>query len=237
MRAVMVKFSSPEADHSPCGSPCPSSAVQAGGLFELTGARVIRRSMPVTQLAPWTTKFPASKPIVEYLYICIIEATWRLRLRLDKQKSRRGRHPFLQTLLAVTGRAKCQIARPIVAIVDDDDAVGNAIEVLMRSIGLVAQAFSSGEEFLRSPELSRTGCLVVDFDMPKMTGLDLHNNLSRLGKEIPTVLITAYPSDDIRARALQAGIICYLPKPFDESDLLNCIQTALDRAKGNRGAP
>ena len=107
----------------------------------------------------------------------------------------------------------------------------------MRSIGFVAQAFSSGEEFLRSPELSRTGCLVVDFEMPKMSGLDLHNNLSRLGKEIPTVLITAYPSDDIRARALQAGVICYLPKPFDEGDLLNCIQTALDRAKGNRGAP
>jgi FixJ family two-component response regulator len=77
--------------------------------------------------------------------------------------------------------------------------------------------------------------LVVDFDMPKMSGLDLHNNLSRLGKEIPTVLITAYPSDDIRARALQAGVICYLPKPFDESDLLNCIRTALGRAKGNGG--
>ena len=107
----------------------------------------------------------------------------------------------------------------------------------MRSIGLVAQAFSSGEEFLRSPELSRTGCLVVDFNMPNMSGLDLHNNLSRLGKEIPTVLITAYPSDDIRARALQAGVICYLPKPFDEGDLLNCIQSALGRAKGNRGAP
>src|SRR5258708_36597544 len=107
----------------------------------------------------------------------------------------------------------------------------------MRSIGLAARAFSSGGEFLRSPELSRTGCLVVDFDMPNMSGLDLHNNLSLLGKEIPTVLITAYPSDNIRARALQAGAICFLPKPFDESDLLNCIRTALERAKGNRGAP
>ena len=126
---------------------------------------------------------------------------------------------------------------PIVAIVDDDTAVGNAIEVLMRSIGLVAQAFSSGEQFLRSPELSRTGCLVVDFDMPRMNGLDLHNRLSRLGKQIPTVLITVYPSDDIRARALQAGIICYLPKPFDESALLNCIRAALDRAKGNKDGP
>jgi FixJ family two-component response regulator len=128
-------------------------------------------------------------------------------------------------------------ARPIVAIVDDDNAVGNAIEVLMRSVGLIAQAFSSGEEFLRSPELSRTGYLVVDFNMPKMSGLDLHNHLSRLGNEITTVLITAYPSDDIRARALQAGVICYLPKPFDESDLLNCVQSALDRAKGNGGTP
>jgi FixJ family two-component response regulator len=102
---------------------------------------------------------------------------------------------------------------------------------------LVAQAFSSGEEFIRSPELSRTGCLVVDFDMPTMNGLDLHNNLSRLGKDIPTILITAYSSDDIRVRARQAGVICFLPKPFDEGDLLNCVQTALDRAKGNRGGP
>ena len=126
---------------------------------------------------------------------------------------------------------------PIVAIVDDDQAVGDAIEVLMRSVGLIAKAFSSAEEFLRSPELSRTGCLIVDFNMPKMSGLDLHNNLTRLGNQIPTVLITAYPSDDIRARALKAGVICYLPKPFEESDLLNCIQAALDRAKENGGAP
>jgi FixJ family two-component response regulator len=128
-------------------------------------------------------------------------------------------------------------SQPIVAIVDDDQAVANAIEVLMRSIGLIAQAFSSGEEFLRSPALSRTGCLVVDFDMPQMSGLDLYETLLRLGKEIPTVLITAYPSDDIRARALQAGVISYLPKPFDESDLLNCIQTALESAKRSGGAP
>src|ERR1700692_4141230 len=132
------------------------------------------------------------------------------------------------------GYRSCQVpnSEPIVAIVDDDEAVGNAIKVLMRSIGLVANAFSSGEDFLRSPELRRAGCLAVDFDMPRMNGLDLHNTLSRLGKEIPPVMITAYPSDDIRARALQAGVICYLPKPFDESGLLDCVQTALDRAKG-----
>ena len=135
---------------------------------------------------------------------------------------------------AARGYRSCQVpnSRPIVAIVDDDKAVGSAIELFLRSTGLVAQAFSSAEAFLLSPELNRTGCLVVDFDMPRMNGLDLHDNLSRSGKEIPTVLITAYPSDDIRARALQAGVICYLAKPFDESELLRCIEAALDRAKG-----
>src|SRR6202007_1499452 len=108
---------------------------------------------------------------------------------------------------AARGYRSCQVPniRPIVAIVDDDKAVGNAIELLLRSTGLVAQAFSSAEAFLLSPELSHTGCLVVDFDMPRMSGLDLHDNLSRLGKEIPTILITAYPSDDIRARDFKVG--------------------------------
>jgi CheY-like chemotaxis protein len=173
------------------------------------------------------------RPIVELLYIRIIEARSGLRLGWIRKSLADD------IRCSERSRLSCQVSNsgPIVAIVDDDKAVGNAIEVLMRSIGLAAHAFSSGEEFLRSPELSRTGCLVVDFDMPRMTGLDLHHNLSLLGKEIPTVLITAYPSDVIRARALQAGVICYLPKPFEESELLNCIQSALDRAKGNRGAP
>src|ERR1700743_3725587 len=158
------------------------------------------------------------------------------RPRLDR-KELRGRHLLLHKSCSRLTVLPVSNSGPIVAIVDDDGAVGNAIEVLMRSVGLAARAFSSGEEFLRSPELRRAGCLVVDFDMPKMNGLDLHNNLSRLGKDIPTVLITAYPSEVIRARAIQAGDICYLPKPFDESDLLNCVQAALDRAKGNSGAP
>jgi hypothetical protein len=84
--------------------------------------------------------------------------------RLDKKVSR-GQHPFFQ---AARGYRCCQVPNsgPILAIVDDDEAVRNAIVVLMRSMGLVAQAFSSGEEFLRSPELRRTGCLVVDFNNP-----------------------------------------------------------------------
>ena len=146
-------------------------------------------------------------------------------------KASGGRHPLLRKNCSQLWSCHVPNNGSIVAIVDDDEAVRNAIGLLMRSMGIGARAFSSGEEFLRSPELSRTGCLVVDFNMPRMSGFDLHNNLSLLGRDIPTVLITAYPNDDMRARALHAGFICYLRKPFNESDLLNCIQTALDRAR------
>ncbi len=95
-------------------------------------------------------------------------------------------------------------------------------------MGLAAEVFASAEEFLRSPDLNRTGCLVVDFNMPSMSGLDLHQSLLVQRKEIPTVLITAYPSDDVRARALQAGVIGYLTKPFSEYELLSHVRTALD---------
>jgi FixJ family two-component response regulator len=103
----------------------------------------------------------------------------------------------------------------------------------MRSMGLPAEVFASAEEFLRSPDLNRTGCLVVDFNMPSMSGLDLHQSLLVQRKEIPTVLITAYPSDDVRARALQAGVIGYLTKPFSDHELLSYVRTALDGGNGS----
>ena len=94
----------------------------------------------------------------------------------------------------------------------------------MRSVGFAVEVFASAEEFLRSAELSRTGFLIVDVNMPNMSGLRLHENLLLQGKVIPTVLITAYPSDNDRARALQSGVISYLTKPFDEHDLLSSIR-------------
>jgi FixJ family two-component response regulator len=116
---------------------------------------------------------------------------------------------------------------PLIAIVDDDESVREATKALMRSTGLVAEAFSSAEEFLRSPHLGRTACLVADVHMPGMSGLDLHRQVSTLSQRIPTILITAYPNDTVRARALSAGAIGYLVKPFSEDDLLNCIRSVL----------
>ncbi|HYZ32615.1 MAG TPA: response regulator [Crenalkalicoccus sp.] len=110
---------------------------------------------------------------------------------------------------------------------DDDGSVVEAVTALLRSLGFAAKAFSSGQEFLESPHRRRTAFLIADFNMPGMSGLDLHRHLAASSPPIPTVLITAYPDDRIRARALGAGIVSYLHKPFDEEELLACIRACL----------
>ena len=124
---------------------------------------------------------------------------------------------------------------PLIAIVDDDESVRNAIQGLMRSVGFTAAVFSSAEDFLRSADVNRAACLVADVHMPNMSGLDLHQNLLRQGNAIPTILITAYPSDRDHARAVEAGVRCYLAKPFEEHDLLNCIRDALQAGEAHGG--
>ena len=118
-------------------------------------------------------------------------------------------------------------AKPLISIVDDDEFMREALKGLMKSLGHRVEAAASAEEFLRSPHICRTSCLIADVQMPGMTGLDLHRHLSASGKPIPTILITAYPDDSVRERAVAAGAIGYLSKPFDESDLLACIRSAL----------
>jgi FixJ family two-component response regulator len=118
---------------------------------------------------------------------------------------------------------------PLIAIVDDDESVGAATKSLMRSLGFLAESFPSAEDFLASPHVTRTACLLADVNMPGMSGLDLHRRLAAGGKSIPTILITAYPNDAVRARALSEGITSYLTKPCDEEVLLRSIRFALDR--------
>ena len=125
---------------------------------------------------------------------------------------------------------------PLIAIVDDDEAVREATKGLIRSMGLAAVAFSCGEDFLRSPNVDRTACLVTDINMPGMSGLDLHERLVASSKDIPIILITAYPTESTRNRALNAGIKSYLVKPFSEVDLLNCLRCALDRRQDDANA-
>ena len=124
--------------------------------------------------------------------------------------------------------------KPLIAIVDDDQSMREATTGLMRSLGFDAEAFSSADDFLRFPHLGRTDCLVTDIHMPGMSGLDLHLKLVALGVSMPTVLITAYPNENLRARGFGPDVVGYLEKPFDEQDLLNCIRSALERG-GDEG--
>jgi FixJ family two-component response regulator len=124
---------------------------------------------------------------------------------------------------------------PLIAVVDDDESVREATKGLMRSMGFAVEVFPSGEDFLKSPDLSHTACLVADVNMPGMSGLDLHDHVSALDKRIPTILMTAYPNDWNRKRALAAGVRCYLVKPFSEDELFNCIHKALEQ-QGQRGS-
>jgi FixJ family two-component response regulator len=116
----------------------------------------------------------------------------------------------------------------LVAVVEDDRFFRESMRRLMRSWGYRVEAFPSAADFLASAHLSETACLIADVQMPAMTGPELYRHLIASGFEIPTILVTAYADDQVRARALKDGVVCYLPKPVDEKRLLGCIHAALE---------
>jgi FixJ family two-component response regulator len=115
----------------------------------------------------------------------------------------------------------------LVAVVEDDRFFRESMRRLMRSWGYRVEAFPSAADFLASPHLSETTCLIADVQMPAMTGPELYRHLLASGYEIPTILLTAYANDGVRARALKDGVVCYLQKPVDEKRLLACLDAAL----------
>ena len=118
--------------------------------------------------------------------------------------------------------------KPLISVVDDDELMREAVSGLMKSLGYAAEAFASAEEFLSSRKVPRTSCLIADVQMPGMTGIDLHRHLVASGNTIPTILITAYPDESARERALGDEVVGYLSKPFDEDDLLACIRSSMN---------
>ena len=119
----------------------------------------------------------------------------------------------------------------LVSVVEDDLSFRDSMRRLMRSLGFAVEAFSSAADFLASPRLTETVCLIADVNMPAMTGVELHRQLLKAGYVIPTILVTAYPNDVDRARALNDGVVCYLRKPVDESHLIRCLRAALQSAE------
>ena len=118
----------------------------------------------------------------------------------------------------------------VVSIVDDDDSVRSATSKLLRLYGYVVHSFSSAEDFLDSQALHETKCLVSDVRMPRFNGLELQARLSSLGYAIPIIFLTAFPEDKDRERAIGAGALCFLSKPFDADVLTGFIEQAMRRS-------
>ena len=130
---------------------------------------------------------------------------------------------------ASVGARESVLTEPLIAIVDDDESVRTAMGGMVESFGYSPVTFESAGEFLKSDKLPDASCLILDVQMPGMSGLELHDHLVADGRRIPTIFVTAFPDTRVRDRALRAGGVCFLPKPFARSDLLGCIQNALGK--------
>ncbi len=129
------------------------------------------------------------------------------------------------------------MARNLISIIDDDDSVRRTTALLIESFGFRAAAFESAEKFLSSGKLEGTCCLILDVQMPGMNGLQLQSQLATEGCRIPIIFITAYDDKESRQRAMQAGAVAFLGKPFSDEQLLQCIRSALHEFSGELGVP
>ena len=127
---------------------------------------------------------------------------------------------------------------PLIAVVDDDASMRGALRNLLRSVGFRAAAFASAEEFLQASQLQDTACAIVDVRMPGMSGLELQQHLATIPCPVPLIFITAHGDAEARGRALRAGAVEFLDKPFSEEVLLRAIQSALQASRdGGAGPP
>jgi FixJ family two-component response regulator len=122
--------------------------------------------------------------------------------------------------------------RSVISVIDDDVSVRTATNNLLGSYGYPVQTFASAEEFLQSAQLNDSSCVIADVQMPTMSGLDLLTHMRNRGNDAPFIFITAFPDESVRARALKAGAICFLAKPFAGPALIDCVETALNRHRG-----
>jgi FixJ family two-component response regulator len=123
----------------------------------------------------------------------------------------------------------------LISIIEDDEPFRESMRMLITALGYTVEAFPSAANFLISPRLAETACLVADVQMPGMTGIELHRHLVDAGYAIPTILVTAYPNEAARARALKNGVVCYLRKPVDDDQLERCLRSALQSRKPAEG--
>ncbi|MGY8711437.1 response regulator [Bradyrhizobium sp. 18BD] len=118
-------------------------------------------------------------------------------------------------------------AASVISVLDDDPYVRAAINNLLESRGYIVHTFASADEFLSSRDSNRTSCVVADVQMPFKTGIDLLAQMRTQGSATPFILITAFPDESLRMRALKAGATCFLGKPFAPAEFMQCLEQAL----------
>jgi FixJ family two-component response regulator len=130
---------------------------------------------------------------------------------------------------ALLRRRERPVLSTVISVIDDDASVRAATNNLLSSHGYMVHTFASAEDFLQSAHNDESACVVADIQMSGMSGLDLLTHVRKRGNEVPFVFITAFPDESVRARALRAGAICFLAKPFTAPVLIGCIEAALKR--------
>jgi FixJ family two-component response regulator len=128
------------------------------------------------------------------------------------------------------------IIPPLISVIDDDASFRIAAESLLRAHGYTVYPFASAAEFLRSPQLDDTSCVIADVQMPAMSGIELQSFLRKQGRSVPFIFITAFPEEAVRIRALSDGAIGFLAKPFDSLTLIRCVEAALGARRDSTGA-
>ncbi|MHC4445023.1 MAG: response regulator transcription factor [Planctomycetota bacterium] len=118
---------------------------------------------------------------------------------------------------------------PTVFVVDDDPSIRRSLRRVIESIGLAVKCYSGAEEFLNKYDPAQSGCLVLDVRMPGVSGLDLQETLSARAIDLPIVFITAYGDVPMTARAMKAGAVDFIEKPFNEQELLDAINRAIEQ--------
>ena len=122
----------------------------------------------------------------------------------------------------------------VVFVVDDDSSIREAIESLVKLAGIRVETFGTAQEFLRNERPDLPGCIVLDVELPGLSGLDLQRELAAHGIKLPIIFITGYGDIPMSVRAMKAGALEFLTKPFRDQDLLNAIQQALERDRATR---
>ena len=135
---------------------------------------------------------------------------------------------------SATSRATPPPDDPVVFVVDDDPSLRDALSSLLRSVGLRVEVFGSAPEMLEAPLPDVASCLVLDIRLPKRSGLDFQNELIKASIKIPIIFITAHGDVPMSVRAMKAGAVDFLTKPFRDQDLLDAVANALDRDRKRR---